>query len=542
MSARIGQLDEHGLEGATIPARSKIGLDANRPIDPRTGRIEAQVADPKVVASTGTGWIRLNFVLGPWTSPDDPTLHDGRTWAETYQAFVSGFRQEGLSIYGLIGVEAMPSGPGNRFRSPPAHGAEDDEWLSQYAENVARIAEMFHEDIQAIETFNEPDDWHGGTRNWVHPAWFAVMLQRIHAAVRARHQLRELTLVSGPLQGLEINGNAAATYLRSAYRTGKEWFQWGEDAHPVPFDGVGYHLYVKEGYDADAEAHSRAVRATCQRYLDEMHQVILQEEGKPRPLYLSEIGWSSSVDPQVYKRREEFQARSLRAGMETVIADPLVELACWFCTQDFVTEAGEMKFGLFRPDSCFPEARKPAFHAFSAVCAGQIEEETDETPEYTNQQVINAFYRAAGDLGLPSRWSLMAKAGLSLSKLAANRQGPYLGPPVEELPRLSPEEKALVQAHLDAQIPRLEAPMGADAPGAALSAQRLLSETGMDGEIDLDLILACQALVLEAVEHNTQLLETVLARLEAAPSSPSRLRESWRLLWASIARQDRTTS
>jgi hypothetical protein len=44
-----------------------IGLDANRPIDPRTGAIEPQVADPRIHAATGAHWVRLNFVLGPWS-------------------------------------------------------------------------------------------------------------------------------------------------------------------------------------------------------------------------------------------------------------------------------------------------------------------------------------------------------------------------------------------------------------------------------------------------------------------------------------------
>ena len=57
--------------GAPTEARTKIGIDANRPIDPRTGKIESQMLDPWVISSTGTGWVRLNFVLGPWASPDD---------------------------------------------------------------------------------------------------------------------------------------------------------------------------------------------------------------------------------------------------------------------------------------------------------------------------------------------------------------------------------------------------------------------------------------------------------------------------------------
>jgi hypothetical protein len=152
--------------------------------------------------------------------------------------------------------------------------------------------------------------------------------------------------------------------------------------------------------------------------------------------------------------------------------------------------------------------------------------------------MINAFYRAARDMGLSSRWSLMAKAGLSLGKLAADRQGPYEGPPVSELPRLSSEERALVQAHLDAQVPRAPALTAAVAPTTDLSADSLAPEQEIEAEIQLDLMLTLQAQLLEAVERNNRLIETALAQMGAAPTSPSGLRDSWRELWARIVKQD----
>ena len=125
-----------------VPARHRIGLDANRPIDPRTGTIQPQVADPDVIASSGAGWVRLNFVLGPWAHPKDRNRHDGRTWAQAYREIIGGFREKGLKIYGLIGFEAMPAGPGNRFRYQPPHADSDDAWLDQYIAHFVAIVEM----------------------------------------------------------------------------------------------------------------------------------------------------------------------------------------------------------------------------------------------------------------------------------------------------------------------------------------------------------------------------------------------------------------
>jgi hypothetical protein len=361
------------------PARLKIGVDANRPLHPKTGRIEAQVADPQIIASTGAGWVRLNFVLGPWSGPDDETLFDGRTWAQAYDQIIAGFRRQGLQVYGLVGAEAMPTGPGDRFRSPPPNGRTRAEWLDRYVDQFVAIVRRFHQDVAVFESLNEPDDWHGQDRNWIHPAWFAVMLQRLYTAVRQHPELEQVHLVSGPVQGLESNRNAAVTYLLRTYRAGKAWFGWGRPGMPFPFDGIGYHLYVEGGFVTDQARQERTVRTTCRRYLAGLQQLIRQEEGRDRPLYVSEVGWSSRLEVRVNRRREElleirrreaFQAGCLRAGLQTLVADPQVAVAFWFCTQDFGTATRPIYYGLYRPGKPGPRTRKPAFYAFREVCDG----------------------------------------------------------------------------------------------------------------------------------------------------------------------------
>ena len=85
----------------------------------------------------------------------------------------------------------------------------------------------------------------------IHPGWFAIMLQRVYAAVRERPPLDGIKVISGPLEGLEVSNNGAVAYLRETYRAGKRFYGWGQPGRPFPFDGVGYHLYVQQGYTAD---------------------------------------------------------------------------------------------------------------------------------------------------------------------------------------------------------------------------------------------------------------------------------------------------
>lgn len=77
-------------------------------------------------------------------------------------------------------------------------------------------------------------------------------------------------------------------------------------------------------------------------------------------------------------------------------------------------------------------------------------EEAPEAGEWTNQQIITAFHNAAVKLGL-GNWTLMNRAGIKLADLVRVRSARYEGPAVEELPRLTDEQKDLIKSELEAQ-------------------------------------------------------------------------------------------
>ena len=353
------------ISGNRFRAGDKLGIDANRPIDPASGRIAAQVADPSIIADIGVGWVRLNFVLGErWASPLDGNRPLGLTWAETYRQIINGLRSRGLRIYGLISAEAMRDDPGDQFRHPLANVIAND-WIERYAESFAQIAELFHHDVDYFESFNEPDDWHGSNRNWVHPDWFALMLQAVHTKVRthANPAMRRIRLISGPLQGLHNddhnnNSNAGTRYLRDSYRAGKRFFGWGQNGVSFPFDGIGYHLYVAQS----AANASDDLRRVYRHYRDEVLQVVREEEGQEKLIYLSEFGWQDSVVG------EQRQAEWLNTGLQLVLQDRAIALGFWFCTQDFAE-----KFGLYRAGAITPANRKASYNTFQALCASIVD-------------------------------------------------------------------------------------------------------------------------------------------------------------------------
>jgi Ig-like domain from next to BRCA1 gene/Peptidase family M23 len=333
------------LAGLVGPARGvvqvrvaeKLGLNCNAPTDP-TGGITPRVADPGLIADTDVRWVRVNFILRPFDSPTNPA------WVATYRQFIQGLRGRGLKIYGLVGAEAAAGDPGNRFREELPKPA-DDPWIRDYARNFRQIVQTFRDDVEVFESFNEPNDWHGLQKAWVHPAWFAIILQKVYEAVRDLN----VKLVSGPLLSTE-DGNNAADYLPDVYRAGTDRFGWGRPGVPMPFDGVGYHPYVLRNPDKPKDQ----ISARYREYMEVVRGVITKAEGALKPIYLSEIGFQNAPDRQ---------AECMEVGVACALNDPSVALCFWYGMQDDAAQ----KYGLYGAAGLAPEHRKPVYGRFATV-------------------------------------------------------------------------------------------------------------------------------------------------------------------------------
>lgn len=356
------------LGSGKLRAADKIGIDANAPIDESSGRISDQVNDPSLIAGTGVGWVRLNFIIGPWQDPHDPQRPFGKSWRETYQSIIDGFVQQGLQIYGLISDQALREKPGGRLRSAPDGDLRRDGWVQSYVDTFVTIAHLFGDKVTLFESFNEPDDWKHGEQpgwsdanpNWIHPGWFATILQAVYDAVRSDPGLRHIRLISGPLQGMDNNGNAGARYLRRTYAEGKVRYGWGQPGVPFPFDGVGYHLYIAEG---ERENVGQRLRTKYDDYMNELRAVIQDEEGAHKPIFISEMGWENPGD------RDHLQQEAMHSAFDAILADPSVALGIWFCTQDFPGKP----YGLYRQGGLNQTQRKASYNTFQALCASIVD-------------------------------------------------------------------------------------------------------------------------------------------------------------------------
>lgn len=333
---------------AQLSFSAPICLDTNAPIDAATGSIAAPA---QVVADTNTEYVRVNFILGPWTSPSDSTLHgsQNKTWFQTYDSIIDAFVLRGVKVYALVGAEAVHSSSSN---------LNSDQYVNDYVSNFTQIVEHFKDRVFIYESFNEPNDWAGGTSAQVKPLWFAKMLEKIYRAVKIDNghltdPTWQVKLISGPLFSHDMD--TCASYFTDVYENGITSLGWTDVKNitgSYPLDGIGYHIYVAQGSSDPA-----TITQKMNENLDAIFNAYISYEGSgsTKKIYVSECGWR--VD---YVGGEDNQQTNLETSLGLLLADRRIGLATWFCLKDF----GENGYGLFRTSGLSENDKKPSWYSF----------------------------------------------------------------------------------------------------------------------------------------------------------------------------------
>jgi hypothetical protein len=324
-----------------------VGLDTNAPISAATGDIAAPV---QTVADTGAAYVRINFILGPWNTPHDTTPHgsDNLSWFQTYDEIVNGFVNRGVKVYGLIGAEAVHSS---------ASGLNEEQYVQDYKVNFVEIVGHFRNRVSIYESFNEPNDWAGGSTAQVQPYWFARMLEEIYLGVKyedghSSDTSWQVDLVSGPLFSHDLDN--VASYLQDVIDAGKDDLHWNEvlaKTGRYPLDGLGYHIYVKQGSSDPVE-----IRNKMKSNLDAVWNVFkgLEGEHTTKKIYVSELGWTTDYVT------ESVQADNLDTAFDYLRSDSRIQLGIWFCLKDFPSG----HYGIFRESGLGLSDRKPSWYRF----------------------------------------------------------------------------------------------------------------------------------------------------------------------------------
>lgn len=354
-------------------SQTGIGLDCNQPIDPVTGAIQPN-ATYAVVGTTCTPWVRLNFILGPWSSPSDQTLHSGKTWKQTYDEIVNGFINQGIQVYGLISDQAY-SNPGDLLQLvTPNNQAATDAWISQYVANFVDIVGYFRTRVTTYESYNEPNNWNNGMAV-VHSKWFAKILQEVYMETKYYNghdsdPSWQVTLVSGPI--FTHASDDGASYISSTYSYGINNFDWTwilNNKGTYPLDGFGMHIYTTQG-DSDPAVVVPGMNTNINAF---WNSIVNYEGSTSKKIWVSEFGWESNAVGY------QGQADNLTTGFNLLKNDSRIALAIFFSLSDWPGASwGLYEFGNFAPSD-----QKLSFNAFK----NQVS--CPASPSPTNLQVTS---------------------------------------------------------------------------------------------------------------------------------------------------------
>jgi hypothetical protein len=339
----------------SLPAQSEMGIDIGQPINPSTGDINWGT-DTSVIGPTCTPWVRVNFILGPWASPSDNTLYNGRTWAQAYGEIIDKLTARGIQVYGLIGAEAYTYPGGILEQYPGSDSNQSVSWIQNYASNFVDIVNIFKDRVRVFESFNEPNNWTNSNTSIVHPAWFSLLLQEIYLNTKYfnGHDADpdwQVTLVSGALFTFDLN--TGGQYINDTYWYGKNVFAWDwtyQQTGSYPLDGFGQHIYVEQG-----SSNAGVVSAAITYNLDDFwNNIYVYETDVNKRIWISEFGWESGV------YGEQFQSDNLTTGFNVFQNDNRVRLALWFTMSDF--PGGD--WGLYYMGNFQSSDRKIAYYTF----------------------------------------------------------------------------------------------------------------------------------------------------------------------------------
>lgn len=337
-------------------SQTGIGIDCNQPIDNTTGAIYPS-ATAAVVATTCTQWVRVNFILGPWTSPSDQTLHSGKTWKQTYDEIVNGFIQQGIKVYGLVGAQAVSQQIDDMMIAyPGADLAGATAWKDEYVANFVEVVDHFKDRIRVYESYNEPNNWDNGSTSVVHAKWFALLLQDIYLNVKhfnghSTDPTWQVTLVSGAILTMDNNGTGG--YINDTYWYGINELAWSwtqQETGSYPLDGVGMHIYVEQG-STNVTAITNAMNLNLNGFWTD---ITTYEGTTSKKIWISEFGWQSDIVGY------QGQADNLTISFNVLKSDSRIALALWFTLSDWPGVTwGIYEFGNFPTSD-----EKLSFNAF----------------------------------------------------------------------------------------------------------------------------------------------------------------------------------
>jgi hypothetical protein len=292
-------------------------------------------------------WVRLFMDWSVIEESDNQYSHR----LDEFDRRIPEYNKRAINV--LVVVSYSPHWLASNKLAPPRD-------LAKYGEFVAAMAKRYDGQagrplVKAWEAWNEPDDnvhWANGPQ----PDVYANLLKETYGRVKAASPAA--TVVTGGMVGNNYG------FLEQLYAHGAK-------GH---FDAVGTHTdtaclkAAPDFFYRDPDGRIGRFSFTAYR---EVRAVTVANDD-PKPIWMTEIGWSTSQgNCHIPNRTSEKagvspaeQAELLKQAYSCLEADPYVQVALWFSLQD-VSDSTlyDHQLGLISNSGAF----KPAFSAFQSI-------------------------------------------------------------------------------------------------------------------------------------------------------------------------------
>lgn len=345
------------LTSVVVLAAFAIPTTAARAAEPG---VNAASPDHNTVAealATGAKTVRL-FVSWAEMEPTGPgTYPQASGVSPTYDAAIQQINAAGAKpLFVVLNTPSWANGVADQL-VPPNDPQTYANFIGAFAAHNKAIGS-----VAGYEVWNEPDEnmfWHPGPD----AGRYAALLKASHAAIKAADP--GAVVISGPTTGNNYG------WVQSLYSLGAG----------ASFDVVAVHTdtaCLDRGPDAFYRENGQLARYTFLGYRT-VHDVMAANGDANKPIWMSELGWSSTNGSPTSCTRGEWagkkpsgvneadQATFLTKAYECLANDPYVQKADWFTLKDTTGNGVDElnHYGLTHTSG----APKPSMAAFKKVAA-----------------------------------------------------------------------------------------------------------------------------------------------------------------------------
>jgi len=366
--ALVATLASLALPGASFAAQKGLSVDLTW----ATSASEQAAIEP-IIAESGSKWVRMTL---NWSDAEPKQGEYNPWWLAQYDNAVNLAQEAGQKIIFVVGSSPSWASGSSNTETPPANPAD-------YATFIHAMAARYAGRVSAWEVWNEENT----TRFWStgpSAVQYTALLKAAYPAVKSADP--NALVLFGGTSGNDYN------FISEAYAAGAKG----------SFDVMAVHPYSCHAPGTIVRESNGNIVAGAFLGYRTVHSVMVAN-GDEKPIWFTEIGWSSSTGGSC-SFGEATQAAYLTEAYKLTDQTPYVQVMCWYnLRNDYWAHdenSVETQYGLlntnFTPKLAF--AAYKAYVPGSGAGAASVAEPTkaSKQPRHGTRTLVSATPSGSG--------------------------------------------------------------------------------------------------------------------------------------------------